>query len=421
MKSESGAGGGRPTPTRASGTVVLDRVGEIRLRLIEALPSLGSADDAMRACIEAVSDPTGASVGVWYVDEEPDSVEVRLWPAPGTVTLRVAEEDPRESEGLVRDAWRKGALVWSTAGSSDETRRFAIPLIHEARNSAVLECAFEGGSAEARLAADIVQDAAPSLGSFVATVRDISGRKSAQKELNDALSLERSASGRLRAVDQMRRTMLHAFAHEIVDPLSVVRGLSVWLSDHAEDRGRSAREDRQLAVSHLTMAADRMSRLLDGLLDLERLDLGAVVPLRRQTDVARIVVEVVEEMTGRLTERPVLDLERVVIAADPVHVDTIVRNLLRNAVAHSRAERAGRRSRHRALARFPVVVDARWPRLGGPGGRGRSGLPCVAAGSDGDRQLGSPRLAVAASRVCASGERSRERGGARHLRRDLRR
>jgi PAS domain S-box-containing protein len=161
---------------------------------------------------------------------------------------------------------------------------------------------------------------------------DITERKRAEDELRRALELEREAGDRLRALDDMKNTFLHAVSHELRTPLSAVLGFALTLErsdlDLPEDEARDI-------AGRIAANARKLERLLSDLLDLDRLDRGIVEPKLHQVDLAELVRGVVREsdLAGRRAVE--LDTEPVVVGLDAAKVERIVENLLANAIRHT--------------------------------------------------------------------------------------
>jgi PAS domain S-box-containing protein len=161
---------------------------------------------------------------------------------------------------------------------------------------------------------------------------DITSRKKAEEDLERALSIEREAGERLRALDEMKNTFLHAVSHELRTPLSAVLGLALTLE---REEVQLPGEERQDLVRRLAANARKLDQLLSDLLDLDRLDRGIMEPRRRPTDVAALVRRTVEN-SDILGTRPVrVEARLVVVSVDAPKVERIVENLLANAARHT--------------------------------------------------------------------------------------
>jgi len=154
-------------------------------------------------------------------------------------------------------------------------------------------------------------------------------------ESKRALEREREVTQRLRALDRMKNTFLDAVSHELRTPLAAIVGIGITL----EQKGDSlATQDRNDLYTRLVVNARKLNRLLDDLLDLDRLTHGIVTPKRRPTDVAALAKRIAEDW-GLLSDRqPQVVAEPVTVSIDPAKVERIVENLLSNAARHTPQE-----------------------------------------------------------------------------------
>jgi PAS domain S-box-containing protein len=163
---------------------------------------------------------------------------------------------------------------------------------------------------------------------------DVTERRRAEEELRRALELEREAGDRLRALDDMKNTFLHAVSHELRTPLSAVLGFALTLE--RADLDLPEAEARDIA-GRIAANARKLERLLSDLLDLDRLDRGIVEPKLHQTDLAELVRGVVRESDLSGQRAVELDTVSVVVGLDAAKVERIVENLLANALRHTPA------------------------------------------------------------------------------------
>ena len=162
---------------------------------------------------------------------------------------------------------------------------------------------------------------------------DVTERKRAE-ELERALEVEREVTARLRELDRMKNTFLQAVSHDLRTPLAAILGLAVTLE--REDVLLHPAEAREMAA-RIAANARRLDRMVNDLLDLDRLSRGIVEPNLAPTDVGALVSNLVAESdltAGRevRVEAPTLWAE-----VDAAKVERIVENLLANAVRHTPA------------------------------------------------------------------------------------
>ncbi len=161
---------------------------------------------------------------------------------------------------------------------------------------------------------------------------DITGRKEAEAKLERALAVERDASQRLRALDEMKNTFLQAVSHDLRTPLAAILGLAVTLE--RSDIELEPTVSRDLA-GRIAENARKLDRLVTDLLDLDRLARGIVEPKLHPTDVSEIVTRVAASSDLAAADRVSVDAPSLVINVDGAKVERIVENLLANAVRHT--------------------------------------------------------------------------------------
>jgi PAS domain S-box-containing protein len=183
---------------------------------------------------------------------------------------------------------------------------------------------------------------------------DITGRKQVEHELSEALEREQSAADRLRELDRLKNTLLHAVSHDLRSPITSMLGSAITLEREEENLSP---KDRQMLVRGLASSARKMHRLVNDLLDMDRIDRGIVTPRRHPTDVGALVQRVVEEL-GFMTDRPLeVDVEQVVVAVDAPQVERIVENLLANTARHTPSGTQVWARAHRFEEGVEIVVE----------------------------------------------------------------
>ena len=166
-------------------------------------------------------------------------------------------------------------------------------------------------------------------------LRDSLEREQASsQQLRDSLEREQASSRQLRALDQMKGTFLQAVSHDLRTPLASVLGIAITLQRHQQELDAGDAAD---LLQRLGRSARRMDRLLNDLLDLDRLAQPTVTPEREQVDLGELVERVVKDVSAELLEqRPVhVDACPLRLEVDPPKVERMVENLLANAARHT--------------------------------------------------------------------------------------
>ena len=139
----------------------------------------------------------------------------------------------------------------------------------------------------------------------------------------------------LRRTDELRSALLNAVSHDLKTPLSSIIASAgsllqedvTWSEEERRDFARAIEED-----------AEYLNRLVGNLLDLSRIEAGALRPDKDWHDLAALI----DDVLGRL--RPVTAHHRIVVDVqdalppallDPLEISDVLVNLVENAVKHT--------------------------------------------------------------------------------------
>ncbi|UDY37086.1 sensor histidine kinase [Dermatobacter hominis] len=138
----------------------------------------------------------------------------------------------------------------------------------------------------------------------------------------------------LAEADRQRTLLLRSVSHDLRTPLATIRAASTELLDDVEHTPEV--EERLLRLVDLEAA--RLDRLVSNLLELNRIESGAMEPRRVPIDPEVLIRRSVERFrlapNGVVVELD-LDDELPVIQVDATQVDQVLSNLLDNAIRHS--------------------------------------------------------------------------------------
>jgi two-component system, sensor histidine kinase len=160
-----------------------------------------------------------------------------------------------------------------------------------------------------------------------AAIRDVTDRKRAQQEL----ILAREAADR---ANQAKSRFLATASHDLRQPLqslALLNGTLRRLVNHP---------DALEALGYQDQAIEAMSRLLNALLDVSKLESGAIKPERADFPVARLFDELEHEFMNVAANKGLrLQVARCgeCIYSDPSLVEQILRNLVSNAIKYTHA------------------------------------------------------------------------------------
>jgi signal transduction histidine kinase len=144
---------------------------------------------------------------------------------------------------------------------------------------------------------------------------------------------EAGRSSDLREMNDVKDTLLHAVSHDLKGPLAGILGAMQTI--RRDDELHLTADEREALYEVIEHSGRKMNRLIDDLLDLDRIDRGKVHPQRRPTDVGELARRVVSD-TAQLDDHPVrVRADAVMVEVDPSKVERVIENLLVNAARYT--------------------------------------------------------------------------------------
>jgi len=137
----------------------------------------------------------------------------------------------------------------------------------------------------------------------------------------------------LKRLEQMRKDFVANVSHEIKTPITAISGFAETLLDGALYDREHAEKFLKTIRSH----SERLNRLVDDLLTLSRIELGAIKMNRTEVDISEAVDHVLETVTVQAAEKDIslkksIGAEETVISADRDRLEQILLNLVDNAL-----------------------------------------------------------------------------------------
>jgi two-component system sensor histidine kinase KdpD len=156
-----------------------------------------------------------------------------------------------------------------------------------------------------------------------------------QAVVRDRLAAEATAAEVARQGDALKSALLDSVSHDLRTPLAAIRAAAGNLMDSQVELTRD--ETRSTARS-IDVEAQRLSRLVRNMLDLSRIEGGALHPDLELYDLADLVDPVAERLTPMLRPAPVevqIPPDLPAVRVDALFVDQILANLLENAARYA--------------------------------------------------------------------------------------
>lgn len=168
----------------------------------------------------------------------------------------------------------------------------------------------------------------------------------------------------LERVDEQRAALLRSVSHDLRTPLATIRAVASDLRA-GPDYDAGTRADLLDLVSD---EAERLDRLVANLLNLSRIEAGALAPDRQAVDLGELVAECVRRL-GRLLTGVRLQVDvpadLPLVDADYSQLDQVLVNLLENAARHTPPRSTVRVGARAAEGHVTVWVDDEGPGVAG--------------------------------------------------------
>jgi len=159
-----------------------------------------------------------------------------------------------------------------------------------------------------------------------AAIRDVTDRKQAQRALEEARSEAERAN-------LAKSRFLATASHDLRQPLQTLGLLNGALRRMVSDA------DSQEVLQEQDRAIEGMSRLLNGLLDISKLESGGIKPAIVEFELSALFDELRREFGNLAASKGLrfsVDAPRACVRSDPTLVGQVLRNLLTNAIKYTR-------------------------------------------------------------------------------------
>ena len=161
------------------------------------------------------------------------------------------------------------------------------------------------------------------------------------QELQETATQLRAANAQLKALDKMKDEFLSRVSHELRTPMTSIRSFAEILSDMSDQDQQLDSEQAGHFLKIIHKESERLTRLLDEILDLSRMESGEATLRRDRLDAARIAAAAVETMEG-LAKQSGVDLQvdlaqdAIWVVGDEDRLKQVFVNLLSNAIKYHR-------------------------------------------------------------------------------------
>ncbi|HZC17473.1 MAG TPA: sensor histidine kinase KdpD [Caulobacteraceae bacterium] len=273
------------------------------------LSAASTQDETAQALAEQASAAAGGRAVVLLPKGE-DLVQVAG--APTTVLLTTG------ALTAARWAWDKGEPAGTGTGTLPQVGWTFRPLVGVRGRAGVagVEVSETAGADEERLVSAMLDQGAVAL----------------ERAELAAATVENEA---LRRSDKLRAALLNSISHDLRTPLATVMGSATTLIDYGKTLKPEVRSDLLISIRE---EAERLNRYVGDLLDMTRLEGGALKTRSEWTDVREVLAGAITRVSRRLENRkPSRDFphELTSVETDPGLLEQAIVNILENAIAYS--------------------------------------------------------------------------------------
>jgi two-component system sensor histidine kinase KdpD len=145
---------------------------------------------------------------------------------------------------------------------------------------------------------------------------------------------ERRRALALQETDRLRTALLNSVSHDLRTPLASIKASASSLLDREVSWSDAERDEFLTTIND---QVDRLTHLVHNLLDMSRIEAGALDPRLVESSVAELVGPVVRRARAASRQRVDVDVpdELAPVLVDPVRIDQVLTNLLDNARSYA--------------------------------------------------------------------------------------
>ena len=153
--------------------------------------------------------------------------------------------------------------------------------------------------------------------------------------MRDRLSEQATELEVARRSEELKAALLDSVSHDLRTPLSTIRATAGSLAD---SRLTLSAEERRAMAGEIDLEADRLASLVEGLLDMSRVEGGGLRPTLEPMPVSELMQPALQRARAALAPRQVeveIPEDLPLVAVDPVLASQVVDNLLENVARHT--------------------------------------------------------------------------------------
>lgn len=165
---------------------------------------------------------------------------------------------------------------------------------------------------------------------------NITFEKAGYKELDDLVDTLNFTTQELAKTDRIKKELIANVSHDLKTPLTMIKAYSEMVRDLSGDN----KEKREKHLKVIIDETDRLTTLVNDMMDISKIESGLVVLNKEQFDICRLITEIVERFKiANSSDDLILVTEmqkEIYVKADKSKIQQVLYNLISNAINHSK-------------------------------------------------------------------------------------
>ncbi len=169
---------------------------------------------------------------------------------------------------------------------------------------------------------------------------NIEFKKSGYYEMDNLAETLNYATSELAKTDKIRKELIANVSHDLKTPLTMIKAYAEMIRDLSGEN----KEKRQEHLNVIIEETDRLTRLVNDMLDLSRIESGNIKLKKEVFDLKETLNDIVKPLNVENPNLIEIDCpdDNISVFADKVKIEQVCYNLLTNAINHSNMKEDGK-------------------------------------------------------------------------------
>jgi signal transduction histidine kinase len=322
------------------------RRAEMLLRVLQVVAAASNAattiESALQACLDEVCTQTGWDVGhAWVSHDGERLVSTGVWHIRAEDAARFqlvrdvsAETTYQRGTGMIGLVYASGQPIWLSPITADPRFPRATEVVASGLKTVYIFPVNVGDRVAAVLEFFSVEEQAldqqlfDTMSHVVVQLGRVVERVANARELERYAGELESVNRELRVADQLKSDFVSMASHELRTPLTSIVGFASTLLNYWDETSEA---DKRTYIGVIDRQSQRLSRLVNDLLAMSRIESGALHTRRTRVDLRMAIAQATADLGTVADDVTVSCREQTDVLADPDHLQQMLVNSLSNA------------------------------------------------------------------------------------------